>query len=499
MWRLLTALLVLTTGTAFAAGNPNYYDPIAASSITSGSNINAGNVSATNLTVSNIATFTALELYNSTSTSLPSTSQVLYMRTAADGNMQMDSALGLGYNNVSNTVTIGTPTGAVITFGDTLRVSGTQTTTGLFTASNISATGSIDASVSMAIGQRFTTASSGFVQGLSINLSGTTGIGGVEIRNSVSATNADTRIMLSDSNGAGANAGTLSFSLPGPSNTATLFGQTRSNITAIFSNASSGGGQGRALVLGSVTGQPIIFGTANAEVARLTSTTGNLGLGTQSPTTKLEVVGTISASNVIVTATTGTVSGTRVYASTISATTLQVNGSISGTSTVAFTGLSTGTATSNLCITSAGLVVSTTSLSGCLGVSDPKVKTDIALLPYGLREIMAIDPVVYKDVREGYSKVEQVGLLAYTVDRGGNRYRGLEYVMPELVDQNAPAWQGQPIKAVIYERLPVVLVKAVQEQQREIEDLRAAIDELRKAKGLEPKYSQSFWQWVRGK
>lgn len=175
---------------------------------------------------------------------------------------------------------------------------------------------------------------------------------------------------------------------------------------------------------------------------------------------------------------------------TLASTPLEVSGTTSTTtlsvaSSVTLTALPTGTAASNLCLTVTGGMVSTTSLSGCLGVSDPMVKADIRPLTYGLAEILAIDPVFYKDIREGYYPGDQVGVLAYSVDRAGRRYRGLDYVMPELVDHNASVWHGKKLDAVIYERLPLVLVMAVKQQQAEIAELRHKV-------GLEPHYT-TLW------
>lgn len=161
---------------------------------------------------------------------------------------------------------------------------------------------------------------------------------------------------------------------------------------------------------------------------------------------------------------------------------LHVSGTALVTGGVSFTGLATGTATNNVCLTASGAVISTSTLSGCLGVSDPALKKDIRPLPYGLAEVMAIDPVMYKDIRPGGFPGDQVGFLAYSVDRGGQRYRGLEPVMPELVDQKATFYNGKWYKGIPYDRIPATLVNAIKQQQAEI-------DELRQHAGLPPKYT----------
>jgi hypothetical protein len=67
----------------------------------------------------------------------------------------------------------------------------------------------------------------------------------------------------------------------------------------------------------STTGNAYIAGNGDSYLA---ANNGNVGIGTSSPTTALEVNGTVSASNVYVTATTGTVSATYGYFKYISAT-----------------------------------------------------------------------------------------------------------------------------------------------------------------------------------
>lgn len=146
---------------------------------------------------------------------------------------------------------------------------------------------------------------------------------------------------------------------------------------------------------------------------------------------------------------------------------LGVNGIISSTGSsvagaVSFTALPTGTALSNACLAAGGGLISTTGLSGCLGVSDPRAKKDIRLLAYGLWDLLHIDAIMYKDLREGAYPNEQVGLLAYDTIRYGITYRGLEAVMPELVSTGGP-WHGGMLKSVVYERMTAVLVRATQQ------------------------------------
>lgn len=89
-------------------------------SVTRSSSSSSGSVNTTNIVVN---------------PNTASNTQVFY----ASGTT-MDGAQGLAYDRIQNRVTVGTPDGAAIVFGDTLRVSGTTTLTGLLTASSISAT-----------------------------------------------------------------------------------------------------------------------------------------------------------------------------------------------------------------------------------------------------------------------------------------------------------------------------------------------------------------------
>lgn len=419
---------------------------ITPSSVTTGQ-LTATNISATNnTTVSNLLVVGIIEVKPSTSTSLPSTTQLLYMRPAADGQMQMDSALGAAYDNVSNRVTIGTPSGAAVTFGDTLRVSGTQTTTGLFTATGIS------------------------------NTANESVTGNLDVTGTL-------RVVSTS------NLGNVSVSIIG----ATLVSTSALLVSSADSVSLTGLG---FLFTGTGGSQPQICQQRNG-IATWCQTINNptaysISVSGSNPIVKVDPNGVIIGKNI----------NTGVNATNA----LQVSGTFSVTGGVSMTGLATTTATGNLCIVEAtGVVVSSTSLSGCLGVSDPLAKKDIRPIPYGLHELMQVDAIAYKDLRTdlGAFPGEQVGLLAYDTDRNGVHYNGLEKVMPELVTTGGD-WHGHKLKAVIYERMVAVEAKAIQEQQaqiqdqqREIEELQAQMDELRLLNGLQPLQTRPWWRrWL---
>lgn len=94
-------------------------------------------------------------------------------------------------------------------------------------------------------------------------------------------------------------------------------------------------------------------------------------------------------------------------------------------------------------------------------VSDARKKTNITGLPYGLAEILALRPVSYAMVDDETGKT-RLGLIAQEV----------EQVLPEVV--TAPA-SDDASYVMSYDDLVPVLIKAIQEQQAEIDRLKAAL------------------------
>ena len=100
------------------------------------------------------------------------------------------------------------------------------------------------------------------------------GVSGVNMQNTSSGTNADFRFLIQDDT----DNEYISFTMPSSNNTGILFGQTRSDITGLFSVALSGG-SARNLVLGTFNSASVILGTANSERVRINGS-GNLLIGT---------------------------------------------------------------------------------------------------------------------------------------------------------------------------------------------------------------------------
>jgi len=93
-------------------------------------------------------------------------------------------------------------------------------------------------------------------------------------------------------------------------------------------------------------------------------------------------------------------------------------------------------------------------------VSDLTVKENIAPLDYGLKEIMALNPVsfTFKEGWQNYGEGKQIGAIAQEVER----------IIPEAVFTTPSTGK----MGINYEKLIPVLIKAIQEQQVEIDKLK---------------------------
>jgi hypothetical protein len=93
--------------------------------------------------------------------------------------------------------------------------------------------------------------------------------------------------------------------------------------------------------------------------------------------------------------------------------------------------------------------------------SDEKLKTNIKDIDYGLDTILKLNPKQYdwkKDNRH------DIGFIAQDVEK----------VIPEIVKDNE--WFDDKIKTMDYEKLTAVLIKAVQEQQQQINELKEKLN-----------------------
>ncbi len=108
--------------------------------------------------------------------------------------------------------------------------------------------------------------------------------------------------------------------------------------------------------------------------------------------------------------------------------------------------------------------------------SDGRLKTNRTPLPYGLQEILQIEPLTYfhhnSEEKDGKlviqeSGAQQIGFVA----------QDLYKIIPEIVGK--PENEAKELWGVSYDKLTPVLVKAIQEQQQMIETLQKANDELK--------------------
>jgi Chaperone of endosialidase len=193
-----------------------------------------------------------------------------------------------------------------------------------------------------------------------------------------------------------------------------LGNNTSSNAAGtLFENgsASTGWSGSNGLNLINFLSAPVGIGAAGV-IAILISPSGNVGIGTLSPTSKLEVSGTVSATNVYVTSTTGKVSGTYGYFNFISGT--QISGKFIGDGSGSAdrivsgsTSMVANSTTSIISITTAGTITGYFNSNGVLtvpGISATANLTSItSLYASGNVGIGTTSPGVKLTVKQGAS------------------------------------------------------------------------------------------------
>ncbi|ALR31189.1 hypothetical protein ATE47_11950 [Chryseobacterium sp. IHB B 17019] len=107
--------------------------------------------------------------------------------------------------------------------------------------------------------------------------------------------------------------------------------------------------------------------------------------------------------------------------------------------------------------------------SGTITPSDIRIKKDITDNTYGLKEVLNLRTINYKYKDEELSKDKKIGFIAQEI----------KAAMPELV---TTADDNMKTLGVNYAEMTVILTKAIQEQQIQINTLKKEIEELKKNK-----------------
>jgi len=113
--------------------------------------------------------------------------------------------------------------------------------------------------------------------------------------------------------------------------------------------------------------------------------------------------------------------------------------------------------------------------------SDRRLKKEIAHIDYGIETIKKMRPVHYKWKDESLGQRKQLGFIA----------QDLQSVLPEVVsksniskkdlrDRGQTKSEMEETYGVYYNEIIPVLVKAIQDQQEQIEALQAEVDQLKK-------------------
>jgi hypothetical protein len=108
------------------------------------------------------------------------------------------------------------------------------------------------------------------------------------------------------------------------------------------------------------------------------------------------------------------------------------------------------------------------SANGSIQTSDVRLKTNIAPLEYGLKEVMQLNPVRY-NWKEDPNGNNKIGLLAQDV----------RAVIPEVVSGD----EQKENLGLNYAELVPVLVNAIKEQEQQIDAIEKSIRNLKKKHG----------------
>ncbi len=125
--------------------------------------------------------------------------------------------------------------------------------------------------------------------------------------------------------------------------------------------------------------------------------------------------------------------------------------------------------------------------NGTIQTSDMKLKKDVVELKYGLKEVMQLNPISYKWKKNSIGKTAIPDQFQET--KLGFSAQQLLDVLPEVVEtyswypkDEEGNFERKPNEnlGVRYAEITPVIVKAIQEQQEQIESLKVTVEELKK-------------------
>ena len=106
--------------------------------------------------------------------------------------------------------------------------------------------------------------------------------------------------------------------------------------------------------------------------------------------------------------------------------------------------------------------------NGTIQTSDRNLKKNILYSMYGLKEVLKMNPVFYNWKTEKDKDHKHLGFIAQEINQ----------IIPEIVDIQKKE-DGTEIYGLKYAELVPVLVKAIQEQQTQIENLKSELQAMK--------------------
>ena len=287
---------------------------------------------------------------------------------------------------------------------------------------------------------------------------GTTGVGGVTRKN-LPLTNGEI-----DTNFINLNTDKLEASYTGNSNLVEV-GTVTTGTWSATTIATNKGGTG----LTSFTSGGAVYATSSSALTTGTLPIASGGTGiTSTPTSGTLLIGTSAGAYTSATLT-GTANRVTVTNSS-GGITLSGPQDLASSSNVEFGSLGVGTASSG----TAGEIRATNQITSYY--SDERLKESIKLIPNALEKVMSLRGVTYQpnSIAEalGYKKQNEVGVLAQDVEK----------VLPEAVkpapfdimlfENTEISRSGENYKTVQYEKLVPLLIEAIKELNKEVQQLK---------------------------